>query len=295
MAIPAFVNNAAYHFGSVDVYADGAIEAGLGFLDRPLFRKKVASGWIATAPPPGSRISIFNLGWATVAGGTWPLTVDDVVSHVDDTIRRLNPPGTDLFDLQGSDRELRVKGRPHALVTSDKKPCIPGNPLLIGEHVPIFRCREDSFVLENWFVFEDGSSRIGTTEDRQDLEATMARLSSKELTTSVPDGALIRLGDLGSFRVGAGHWFVDPVERRREVLDLLRQARGLDSSITVCLAAFTAFKRESTEANRERLRTAYEAVPEHLRAYCGDMDSRDWPIRAALYGDDDEKRGPVPK
>jgi len=294
MAIPAFVNNAAYHFSSVDVYADGAIDA-WGFLDRSLFQKRIAKGWIATAPPPGSRISIFNLGWATVADGNWSLAVDDIVSQVDDTIRRLNPRGTDLFDLQGSDRELRVKGRPHALVMSDKKPCIPGNPLLVGEHVPIFRCSEDSFVLETWFVFEDGSSRIGTMEDREDLEATMARLSSRELTTSVPDGALIRLGNLGSFRVGAGHWFVKPDERRREVLDLLGQARGLDSSIALCVAAFTGFKGESTEANRERLRTAYEAVPEHLRGYCGDMDSRDWPIRAALYGDDDEKRGPVPK
>ena len=42
------------------------------------------------------------------------------------------------------------------------------------------------------------------------------------------------------------------------------------------------------ERNREALREAYFAVPRHLRHYCGDMDSKDWPIRRILQLRDDE-------
>ena len=31
--------------------------------------------------------------------------------------------------------------------------------------------------------------------------------------------------------------------------------------------------------------SAYESVPEHQRHYCGNMDSKDWAIRQALYGE----------
>jgi len=42
------------------------------------------------------------------------------------------------------------------------------------------------------------------------------------------------------------------------------------------------------EDARERLRAAYEAVPEHERMYLGDMDSKDWDYRRILFTD--EKR-----
>jgi hypothetical protein len=45
-----------------------------------------------------------------------------------------------------------------------------------------------------------------------------------------------------------------------------------------------AYNDNPGQEQRERLRLAYEAVPEHLRMYCGDMDSKDGPIRRILDG-----------
>jgi hypothetical protein len=84
---------------------------------------------------------------------------------------------------------------------------------------------------------------------------------------------------------------VAPVERVREARDELELLRGGEGSHARCRAAFNAYEREADRpepdpvavaAARERLRAAYEAIPEHLRAYVGDMDSKDWPIRRAL-------------
>src|SRR5262245_58553150 len=44
-AIPAFIHNFSYHLVTVDVYADGAINC-WGFVDLPLFRGKLAQGWV---------------------------------------------------------------------------------------------------------------------------------------------------------------------------------------------------------------------------------------------------------
>jgi hypothetical protein len=50
------------------------------------------------------------------------------------------------------------------------------------------------------------------------------------------------------------------------------------------------YEAAPSEEKREALRKAYEAVPEHLRMYCGDMDSKDEPIRRILgqFGDEGE-------
>src|SRR5215510_11775565 len=196
-AIPVFIDNMQYHLTTVDAYADGAIDA-WGFLDLPLFRKKVRSGWVATAPPAGSRLSVFNLGLATVSDCNWLLTPPDVAASVESEIAILNTDGKDLLDLHGSDVELRSKVSYAKLGLSDKKPVVPGNSAVVGEHVPIFRRDNDSFHLDQWFVFADGTSRIGTKEPLQDLDVVLQRISSGELATKVPDGSLIRLDGLGS-------------------------------------------------------------------------------------------------
>jgi len=139
--------------------------------------------------------------------------------------------------------------------------------------------------VDNWFVFKDGSSRIGTTEPLVDLQEVMGRTFSGELSTRVPAGALVQLGDLGSFRVREGHWSVDIGERRREMLDLLNQSRGFPASRQVCKDAFKVFVQAPTEANREHLRAAYEAVPAHKRPYLTFMDENDSRIRLAAHGD----------
>lgn len=287
VAIPAFIRNMGYHFATVDAYSDGAIDA-WGFLDRPLFRAKVRTGWVATAPILGSTLCIYDLGWATVAEGRWLLTPDDVLDRVEEAIRQLNPEGTDLLDMQGTDIELRGNVKYRKLGYTFKKPYVPGNLMLYGERTLIFRSTANGFLLDNWFVFKDGSSRIGNAEPLVDLRDVMLRTSSGELSTSVPDGALVQLGDLGSFRVSGGRWLVDIGERCREMLDLLAQAQGFPSSRMVCSDAFKLFLKEPTEENRARLRVAYEAVPVHLRQLLGGMDEKDSRIRTILYSDEGE-------
>src|SRR5256885_13674011 len=80
-AIPAFIHNGAYHFTTIDVYADGAISC-WGFLDRALFAAKLRTGWVEICPPitqvQRDSISIFNLGRAISAHVEWTTSIDEL-------------------------------------------------------------------------------------------------------------------------------------------------------------------------------------------------------------------------
>jgi hypothetical protein len=58
------------------------------------------------------------------------------------------------------------------------------------------------------------------------------------------------------------------------------------SNTAPCLAGHL---KNQTKDTLSVLRRSYEAVPEHLRMYCGDMDTKDIPIRMILYGKDEIK------
>ena len=58
---------------------------------------------------------------------------------------------------------------------------------------------------------------------------------------------------------------------------------GEEDSIDICRRAYHYYLEEPSEWAREKLRKAYEAVPEHQRMYLGDMDSRDSDYLRILY------------
>ena len=61
----------------MDVYADGAINC-WGFVDLPLFRGKLARGWVVPRAEVGGTLSIHDLGQARVAAARWNLTTADI-------------------------------------------------------------------------------------------------------------------------------------------------------------------------------------------------------------------------
>src|SRR5438132_1444609 len=83
------------------VYADGAINC-WGFVDVPLFRGKLAEGWVVPRAEVGGILSIHNLGQARVDAAQWDLTPDDIERQVMDALRELNPTLEGLLDMHGT-------------------------------------------------------------------------------------------------------------------------------------------------------------------------------------------------
>src|SRR5262245_629496 len=284
-ALPAFIHNGDYHLTTLDVYADGAVSC-WGFVDLPLFERKVASGWVATRPPVGATVSVFNLGGARVAEARWTTSRRDVVRQVREVVRELNPEGRGLIDMEGDDTEIRNGVRYAKLGLANEKPYRKRGrgAVVLGAEVPVFLKAEDGYRLERWFVYADGQSQLGYGADLLPVEEAACLFGHGQLATAVPDGAWVTIDGLGRFRAAEGYWHVKARERVREGYDLLDKLGGQPGSIRRCIELHAEYEREPSAEWRAALRRAYEAVPEHLRRYCGDMDSKDGPIRWILYG-----------
>ena len=118
------------------------------------------------------------------------------------------------------------------------------------------------------------------------MNEVATRLNGDDLCRSAPDGARIIIEGLGWFESQNAGWHVKPEERIREAYDVLAILNGEQGSMRTCMNCFREYQTDPSTENRDRLRLAYEAVPEHLRHYCGGIDSKDWPIRRILYGEE---------
>jgi hypothetical protein len=238
----------------------------------------------------GGTLSIHNLGQARVAAAEWDLTPADIEREVLDVIRETNPTMDGLLDMQGTDVEERngiryAKGaglgeaKPYRVTLSGDE--------LLGEELPVLEVVPGGLRLRPWLIYADGLTQVGYATELLTVEAVGRMFEEGRLTLSVPTGAWVMLDGLGRFQAGEGSWWIEPRERLREASDLLDQLNGGPGARHLCIEAHRAYEAAPSEERREALRKAYEAVPAHLRMYCGDMDSKDGPIRRILgeFGD----------
>jgi len=98
----------------------------------------------------------------------------------------------------------------------------------------------------------------------------------------------VSISQVASFVAKDVHSFVEPEEFIKEVAEEIEKFNVRPTAEDRCRTAYEVFQREQSEAAREKLKTEYEAIPEHLRRYVlGDMDRRDFPIRMIIYGEDE--------
>ena len=285
-SVPAFIRNMDYFLVTIDCYSDGVIDA-WGGLDLDLFDEKLRSGWVWSEAPDGSSLSIHNLGGVKVSSGQWLRSISELRSEIHLAIRSLNPELLNLVNLEGEASEKRGKVRYSKLGLPNPKPykrSKDGN-IILGESLPIIVQEEAENVISKWFIFSDGTSQIGAEGPLVSLGEVEEKIRLGELTTKLVDGKWTRIPTLGVFKPVDSRSYVNPTERIREAQDLFSTLQGSRGSIEKCRLAYAEYEENPSDVTRHNLKQAYENVPEHLRMYCGDMDSKDFLIRAAIYGD----------
>jgi len=285
-SISLFINNLQCHLTTVDVYEDGSIDC-WGFVDRALFEAKLNARWVVSQPKNDQLLSVFHFGIARTLGGAWLQTQSAIAKEIDTAIQSMNPEMSNLIDMQGSDVEIRGNIRTAKMGLSDKKAYRIAESTgeeVLADNVAILRPTSGSFELTRLFVFADGLLRIGSNGDLFSIEELPARYAAGEVGNQAPAGSLIRLPGLGEFRSADTFGGVSIEDRIGEVRDLLHRLKGGTSVIRLCAQLFENYIQEPSPTTKDALRAAYEAVPEHLRIYCGDMDTRDTAIRKVLYG-----------
>lgn len=113
------------------------------------------------------------------------------------------------------------------------------------------------------------------------------------VVTGFPAGADVSIHHLSSFKVGSESRSISPEALVAEVADIIETLNGRPSCFDKFREALTAYQQQKTPEAKEKLRVAYEAVPDYERVYLlGDQDAKDIPIRVLLYGEQEVEKWP---
>jgi len=135
-------------------------------------------------------------------------------------------------------------------------------------------------------LFKDKSILIHGCGEEKLLDLnSLEELIKKGIVCSTPPlEAKVIIENLGEFTIAEEGYSNDIEEIFAELEDDYRKLNGEKTLNELCLEVFETYKANPSDELKEVLKEAYERVPEHLRMYLGDMDTKDGEIIDIIYG-----------
>ncbi|MEZ0111799.1 putative NAD-dependent protein-ADP-ribosyltransferase YbiA (DUF1768 family) [Catenulispora sp. EB89] len=153
---------------------------------------------------------------------------------------------------------------------------------ITGTWRPAFIRNAGSYHLTDLIIYADGMVDCWGLET---LDGFAAKLRSGWVATELTEGARASAHHLASWKFAEPKTWLTPEMLLGEVRDTIDDLNQRPNSSARCRAAVDVFLADQTDENRQALRTAYEAVPEHMRVYMlGDMDQNDVPVQILIGG-----------
>ncbi len=291
-SIPGVILNMQYHYTDIQVYSDGLISC-WEMVDLKMFKAKLNNNWVVTSIPDGQAISIFSLGNWYIEKGDWIHTRETLYEHVYSLVKRLNPTAENLHNYHGNNSKMIGKVNVSKHISPTAKPYHIENPesflsqKVNGEKFNIFFRNEDNKTyLAALSVYKSGRIEITNIPLKEIFKVDDLKhlISEGKITTSLKVGEAVTILGLGSFIIKSGYG-VDMNYKYDEFLDTYNELNGRENSIAKCARIFEEYKQQPTQKIRQELKKAYEEVPKHQRMFVGTMDTKDYEVRHAIYGD----------
>ncbi|OMF96508.1 hypothetical protein [Paenibacillus sp. FSL R7-0337] len=286
-SIPGIIHNGgSYFYINVDVYEDGMVNC-WELIDLKGLSGKIQSGWLTPAAPAGEQLSIHGLGAYTVESAKWTYNEASYYQHIQDTVARLNPELTNIYDISEREQE-RNEARRIAHSPSATEFYVNSEMFYQtteGKSVHLFMKYGGKNYLADVVVYMDGRVVLYNlpAEAEYRLEELDGLFADGTLFTTLDVSTPVQLLQLGEVTLGASLYSSDAQEKLKELHNLHKQLNGEQTAHEACRAAYYAYLENPGEYYREQLRIKYELVPEHERMYLGDMDSKDWDYQRILY------------
>lgn len=287
VTIPAIIHNSSYFLIELAVYEDGTVSC-WHKSDLRQFQQDLQKGWVLPTVPIGESLSVTQLGSFPVLDARWKYHARSFYQHVKAIVRQLNPEMTNLY--QTTQREIQKWDKARVRWSGSPTHCKLGNhigySLLDGRSYYIFYRQKEALYLTTLIAYADKTTQIEAAGEQF--------FTVEEIDAFFADGTLCTSpGKRGAWVIidGLGELFLRPPacspltvqEKQGEFHTMLAQAAEEEDVLDRCIAAYHEYLTEPNDWARESLRKAYEAVPEHMRMYLGDMDTRDSDYIRILY------------
>lgn len=289
VTVPAVIHNVNYFWLNMGVYEDGTISC-WNKTDLSDVPYQLNRGWLTPRVPEGKGLSVYGLCWLEIIKADWKFNSDSYYKFIRETVRSLNPEMANIYKT--TEREKAKWKDYHVGFTAEPTPCKIigryGYQLIDGDKSNILLLNDGKITLTQMNIYSDGTFSVdGLGEQFFTLEEIEKMFKEKTLQTSVKDGDTVSFGALGEAECKTIS-SVKPSEKLKEIREKSFRVQNKPDAHERCQRAYHAYLVEPSDINREQLRKAYEAVPEHERIYLGDMDTRNTDFERILYTD--EKR-----
>ena len=284
---PGIINNVNYFFTTVALYEDGVIDCWkkVEFQD---IKNVIEKGWLCCEAPNGKNISIFQVGNYTIKSAKWKYNKETYYKTIIDNLKELNPKIENINKItreipeEDYKKEILFLSKPFRLEHK-----INFHQWFNGDNTFIFYNLGGQLYLTTLTAYEDKTFEIGLLEEKYfSLEEIKEMFEKNILTTEVKDRFFIK--DFAEIEIEKINYFVEKSQKLKEIEDMMKKVCEEETTLELCREAYFEYLADPCDYTKEKLRKAYEAVPEHERMYLGDMDSKDWDYQRILYSD--EKR-----
>lgn len=284
--IPAIIHNSQYFWHNMAVYEDGTVSCWkkVDLDDVPDVLKR---GWLTVSIPDGKSISVYGACSVELTNGKWSFTNDSYFDFIKDTVRSMNPEMVNIYKTSERERDKWNKLRIGFTASPthcklDEKPF--HYEFTEGDSTNVFRRVDGALAVIALYAYADGTFAVDGIDGKnltfEDIEHLF---KEKELCTAPKVGDIISFGALGRAECASCYSKIKLKEKLKEIENISLKVQKKPDAHELCIRAYHAYLVEPSDFYRERLREAYEAVPEHERCFLGDMDSRDSDFRRILY------------
>ena len=279
------IRNGGYHLCQFGVYEDGVISC-WNKNDLWQFADELERKWVVTYVPEQENISIFHLTCFSVAQASWLHTPQSYYQHIKDTVKSLNPNMQNIYKTSPEEIakwEKYCVGF-HASFTPFKMTSEFGYLCDDGKSCSVFLQKNNVLHITTVTAYEDGTFRLGKDENNfYTLEEIEQMFDAGILTTNIKSMDWIEIEDLGKIQVKDVLYTIPCTEKRNSIRQMQKEVMHLPTAHDLCIQAYHAYLEFPCEETKEKLRKAYEAVPEFERCYLGDMDTQDSDYLRILY------------
>ena len=284
---PGIINNVNYFFTTVALYEDGVINC-WEKVEFHNIKNVIEKGWLCCEVPNGKNISIFQVGNYTIKSAKWKYNKETYYKTIIDNLKELNPKIENINKItreipeEDYKKEILFLSKPFRLEHK-----INFHQWFNGDNTFIFYNLGGQLYLTTLTAYEDKTFEIGLLEEKYfSLEEIKEMFEKNILTTEVKDRFFIK--NFAEIEIEKINYFVEKSQKFKEIEDMMKKVCEEETTLELCREAYFEYLADPCDYTKEKLRKAYEAVPEHERMYLGDMDSKDWDYRRILYSD--EKR-----
>ena len=290
VSIPGIIKNGTHFFVDLEVYEDGRIEC-WNFEDFEHFKKDVQKGWVAVNIPDGQEISIHSLGNWVISESSWLYDKSSFINYVWSIIKYLNPNLSNLYihsEKKVNGVTIGENGKGKVFKEKKRFPIDPFPERIKGEGINVFFQNEKKeYHLVRLDIYGKDSIFVNRYAMPFEIDLTQLEqmISAKKIITEIPVGAKVQILGLGSFKIKKQIYCILISEKLLEIKDTINLLNGEPSTVDICRNIYKQYLIDPTELIKEKLKVAYENIPEHERIYVGDMDVKDTAIRMIIYGE----------